>query len=52
MLVHTQGPEDTSRSPDHNIEVEVHDAVGHEWVTPDFTEQATCAEICAYVFVA
>jgi hypothetical protein len=23
-----------------------------EWVTPDFIEQATCAEICAYVFTA
>jgi hypothetical protein len=23
-----------------------------EWVTPDFDEQSTCAEICAYVFQA
>ena len=22
------------------------------WITPDFVEVATCAEICAYVFVA
>lgn len=23
-----------------------------EWVTPEYTEQSTCAEICAYVFTA
>jgi hypothetical protein len=23
-----------------------------EWVTPEYTEQSTCAEICAYVFSA
>jgi hypothetical protein len=28
------------------------DAPATEWVTPDFTEQQACAEICAYVFVA
>lgn len=24
----------------------------NEWVTPDFVEESTCAEICAYVFTA
>jgi hypothetical protein len=23
-----------------------------EWVTPEYSEQSTCAEICAYVFTA
>jgi hypothetical protein len=41
-----------SPSLDHAPVAEAHEASATEWVTPDFTEQSACAEICAYVFTA
>src|SRR5262245_535579 len=47
--MHVETPVNETQTHENNEPVQ---APQTEWVTPDFVEQATCAEICAYVFTA
>lgn len=48
----TPRTETTSLDTVHGCTDKLKEVQTTEWVTPDFTEQSACAEICAYVFVA